>query len=86
MTLNVFNCSKQIQAFRTDESVDVGSTRGGYYVGWMKTGEFLHYTVNVLSDGKIQAVFCYILLLYSLFGVPPDNLLMVDLRRWARLY
>lgn len=49
------------QAFRTDESVDVGSIDdGGFFVGWVKEGEFLHYTVDVLEDGKIRHIirFC----------------------------
>ncbi|CAN0068237.1 unnamed protein product, partial [Laminaria digitata] len=37
--------------FRTDESVDVGSTDDGYFVGWIESGEYLRYTVDVSTDG-----------------------------------
>jgi hypothetical protein len=39
--------------YRTDD-VDIqksGDTGGGYHVGWTKTGEWLTYTVNVITSG-----------------------------------
>jgi Carbohydrate binding module (family 6)/Chitobiase/beta-hexosaminidase C-terminal domain/Fibronectin type III domain len=41
-------------AFRTTEGVDIKTTTdtgGGYAVGWMNTGEWLKYTVNVTTAG-----------------------------------
>jgi MYXO-CTERM domain-containing protein len=38
-------------AYRTDLNVDIKEVNGGYAVGWMTTGEWLEYTVNVASEG-----------------------------------
>jgi hypothetical protein len=36
--------------FRLHEGVDLETcTEGGYDVGWMNTGEWIHYTVSVLT-------------------------------------
>ena len=31
--------------------MDVGSTKDGYYVGWMRIDEYLRFTVDVTADG-----------------------------------
>ncbi len=38
-------------AYRTDEDVDIKDLGGGYAVGWMNTGEWLEYTVDVAVEG-----------------------------------
>ena len=43
-----------MQAFRPDEAVDIGHTSDGYFVGWNKAGEYLHYTVAPSKDSKRQ--------------------------------
>jgi hypothetical protein len=42
--------------YRTTESVDIEiCTEGGYDVGWIATGEWMEYTVNVATTGNYQA-------------------------------
>ena len=41
-----------LQAFRTDEDVDIQKDRdGGFNIGWIDAGEYLRYTVDVEEDG-----------------------------------
>ncbi|CAN0516453.1 unnamed protein product, partial [Laminaria digitata] len=41
-----------LQAFRTDEDVDIQKERdGGFSIGWITAGEYLRYTVDVEEDG-----------------------------------
>jgi len=43
-------------AYRTDENVDIqGASEGGYNLGWVATGEWLEYTVNVTQNGSYSA-------------------------------
>ena len=40
-------------AIRMDESVDIeSSSTGGYNLGWMESGEWLEYSVNIQQDGE----------------------------------
>jgi hypothetical protein len=51
---NDFEEENKFNLFRTNEAVDVeaaGDTGGGYDVGWIETGEWLEYTVNVTTPG-----------------------------------
>lgn len=42
------------QAYRTSEAVDISVTgnQDGFNVGWTRPGEFLRYTVNVVTPGQ----------------------------------
>jgi hypothetical protein len=47
-------------AFRKQEGVDIEATNdldGIFNVGWMRSGEWLQYTVNVLQTGNYRAEF-----------------------------
>ena len=46
-------------AYRSDESVDIEAKDGGYNLGWINSGEWLEYTVNVNAIGKFTAVIHY---------------------------
>jgi len=49
-----FEEENKFNLFRTSEAVDVetaGDTGNGYDVGWIETGEWLEYTVNVTTPG-----------------------------------
>jgi hypothetical protein len=46
-------------AYRTAESVDIEAKDGGYNLGWINSGEWLEYTVNVNAIGKFTAVIHY---------------------------
>lgn len=41
-----------IQAFRTEEGVDIAEDGSGYTVGWNRAGEYMRYTVEVDYTGK----------------------------------
>ena len=45
--------------YRTSESVDIEAKDGGYDLGWINSGEWLEYTVNVNAIGKFTAVIHY---------------------------
>ncbi|CAN0302236.1 unnamed protein product, partial [Ectocarpus fasciculatus] len=36
--------------FRTSENVDISISGDGYNVGWMRSGEYLRYTIDVTED------------------------------------
>ncbi|CAN0484663.1 unnamed protein product, partial [Ectocarpus sp. 12 AP-2014] len=38
--------------FRTSENVDISINGDGYNVGWMRSGEYLRYTVDVTEDSE----------------------------------
>ena len=47
-------------AYRPNESVDIeAKTGGGYDIGWINSGEWLEYTVNVKALGKYSASINY---------------------------
>ena len=47
-------------AYRPDESVDIEElTEGGFVIGWINTGEWLEYTVQVNAIGKFTATIHY---------------------------
>jgi hypothetical protein len=50
---NDFTTANEGGAYRLDESVDIQSIPGGgYSLGWLNTGEWLEYTVNVAEGGE----------------------------------
>lgn len=46
-----FFATDALQAFRPNEDVDI-SGDGNYHVAWIREGEFLRYTVNVVKAGE----------------------------------
>lgn len=40
------------QQFRPSENVDISINGDGYNVGWMMSGEYLRFTIDVTEDSK----------------------------------
>jgi MYXO-CTERM domain-containing protein len=43
--------------YRAGEDVDIKAIASGYAIGWMTSGEWLEYTVNVTTAGEYRATF-----------------------------